>query len=365
MVLRPDEGGAFRHVADLSRGVVGGGHDVAVCGPLAHRTEQLSVEVLPVEMIRPIAPRQDLRCLREVIRAVRDWRPDLIHAHGSKGSVYARAGRFSYPRVPVLYTPHGYPFAGYFTEPGARRRYRLIERLLSPLATRVVCVCEAERRLACSVGPASRTRVVYNGTPPDPPREVAAAVGELRARGPVVAAVTGLRPGKGVETLLEAWRAVAAGHPDAALAIAGGGSERERIVQLRQRLGLAGSVHLLGELASGDTVLAGADAFVNPSWAESFPYAVLEAMSFGLPIVATDVGGTGEAIEDGVSGRLVAARDPAALASGIDSALADRQRAASMGERARRRHSERFTTRAMVRRTLDVYGEVGIGAAAS
>src|SRR5262249_52978700 len=151
MVLRPDEGGAFRHVADLSRGVSEAGHEVAVCGPLAHRRDRLDVDVIPLEMSREISPRADAASLRGLARIVRSWRPDIVHAHGSKPSVYARAGRPAYPRTPVLYTPHGYPFAGSLPAP-ARRRYKQIERLLSRLSTMVICVCEAERRLALSVG---------------------------------------------------------------------------------------------------------------------------------------------------------------------------------------------------------------------
>ncbi|MSO42283.1 MAG: glycosyltransferase family 1 protein [Solirubrobacterales bacterium] len=357
MLLRPDEGGAYRHVRDLSAGVAAAGHEVAVCGPLSHRADELGVEVIPVAMPREISPRHDLRALREVLTVVRSWGPDLVHAHGSKASVYARVGRPTYPRIPVLYTPHGYPFAGYLTSEPARRRYRLIERTLSRLATRILCVCEAERRLACSVGPAARTTVVYNGTAPDPPRDRAAAMAGLDGR-PVVVAVTGLRLGKGAETLIESWASVVGRHPDTVLVIAGDGVERARVEALISEGGLSGSVRLLGQIEGADPVLAGGDVFVSPSWAESFPYSVLEAMAHGLAIVATDVGGTGEAIEDRVSGRLVGPRDPVALADALSEMLDDASAAIAIGEAARRRHRELFTTERMVRRTVDLYREL-------
>ena len=353
MVIRPDEGGAFRHVADLSRGVTAAGHEVAVCGPLAHRADHLDAEVIPLEMTRAIDPRADLASLRGLARIVRAWRPDIVHAHGSKGSVYARAGRPAYPRVPVIHTPHGYPFAGSLPAP-ARRRYKRIERLLGRLSTMVICVCEAERRLALSVG-TRRTTVVYNGTEPNPPREVAAPMESLRGGSPVVLAVSGLRPGKGVDTLVESWPAVLERRPDAVLAIAGDGSERQRITDQIAVLGIESSVHLLGNIEPAELALCGADLFVSPSWSESFPYAVLEAMAVGLPTVATDVGGTGEAVEDGVTGVLVPPRDSATLATRIADVLGDDEELCEMGGAARRRHLERFTVQRMVERTLAVY----------
>jgi glycosyltransferase involved in cell wall biosynthesis len=360
MVLRPDEGGAFRHVADLSRGVAAAGHEVAVCGPLAHRAEDLGVPVIPLDMARAISPRHDAASAAGLVRVVRRYRPDLIHAHGSKASVYARVARPAYPRVPVLYTPHGYPFAGYFSDPASKRRYRGIERGLSRLATRVICVCEAERRLAASVGPAETTRVVHNGTEDDPSADVFPPVAELGGGGPLVAVVSGLRPGKGIETLVEAWARIAPSHPAARLVVAGDGPERSKIESLAAELGVEPSLHLVGHSPGAEPILAGADIFVNPSWAESFPYALLEAMAFGLPIAATDVGGCGEAIEDGLSGRLVPARDAESLAAAIGELLDAPELARALGDAARARHGERFTLDEMVQGNLAVYRELNV-----
>lgn len=358
LVARPDEGGAFRHVRDLARGLAAAGLEVAVCGPLAHREAELGAAVLEVPMRRQISAGRDLRSVRGLVGAVRRFRPDLIHAHGSKAGVFARCGRPAYPSLPVLCTPHGYPFAGYAAGEAGRRRYRLIERSLSRLATRVICVCEAERRLACSVGPCGRTRVVHNGTPPDPVSSPQAELAALREAGrPVVSTLSGLRPGKGVETLVEAWPGVLGPHPEAVLAIAGEGPERPRIEALVGRLGIGASVRLLGHLDAGE-VLSASTAFAFASWAESFPYAILEAMAFGLPIVSTDVGGIAEAVRDGVSGALVAPRDPAALAAAISGLLDDPAAMARMGEAARVEHARAFTVEAMVQGNLAVYREL-------
>ena len=100
------------------------------------------------------------------------------------------------------------------------------------------------------------------------------------------------------------------------------------------------------------------DVFVHPSWAESFPYVVLEAMSVGRPIVASDVGGLGEAILDGSSGVLVPSRDTEALSRALIAMLDDPDRSEAMGAAARRRAEEQFSLQAMVDRLIRVYDEL-------
>lgn len=358
MVLRPSEGGAFGHVATLASGLAARGHEVAICGPHAAHRESLDVEVIELEIGRPIAPTADLMAVRRLAALLREREPDLVHAHGSKGGVMARLARAARPRVPLVLTPHGYAFAGHFSGRSERAAYRLTERLLAPLASRVLCVCEAEARLAASVGSPARTRVVHNGIEPPPRATPDPALAARRERGPVVSAITGLRPGKGDETLVAAFAGVARAHPEATLAIAGDGPERPRVEAEVAAAGLGDRVLLPGEVSDVDAVLAASDLFVLPSWAESFPYSVLEAMALGLPIVATDVGGVSEAIEDRVTGLLVEPRSSAALERAMLAMLGDRHRARALGAAARERMLARFTLSGMVAGTLAVYGEL-------
>ncbi|HYU61734.1 MAG TPA: glycosyltransferase family 4 protein [Solirubrobacterales bacterium] len=366
MILRPDEGGAFEHVTQLSAGIARSGHEVAICGLEGRPREDFGdvippeVEVLPLKMVRAVSPLPDAQGLAGLVASERRFRPDLVHAHGSKEAALGRLARGTRPRVPFAYTPHGYAFAKPFMTDAERRSYRRFERVLAPLATLVICICEAERRLAAQIGPARRTRVVHNGIKPPPAGPSHPLTERLRERGPVVCALSGLRVGKGLETLIEAFAAVVAAHPDASLVIAGEGPERAALEELAERSQIASSVHLIGEVTDVFEVLRGADVFVHPSWAESFPYAVLEAMASEVPAIATDVGGTGEAIESGESGVLVPPRDPAALSEAISGLIGDPGRAGALAAAANRRFKERFTLERMVEGTLEIYAELGI-----
>src|SRR5262249_20347416 len=108
----------------------------------------------------------------------------------------ARLARARHPRVPLVYSPHLYAFAGHFERRGERLAYRAFEAALAPAATRVICVCESEAVLARSIGPARRVRVVHNGVPPGDDVPAAAEVAALAGEGPLVGVVSHLQPRK-------------------------------------------------------------------------------------------------------------------------------------------------------------------------
>ena len=355
---QPTDGGVARHVADLATGLTERKHEVLLCGPALPVGFAPSYPHAQLDLQRAIAPRRDLAALARFTRIVRSVRPDLIHAHSSKAGAIARLARLRHPGIPVIYTAHGYAFAGQFARALERSGYREIERALAPLASRVVSVCEAEARLARAVGPAERVRVVYNGIGPTTPGPVDARVAELAKSGPVVCALTGLRPGKGIETLIDALVEVLIRHPRVQVAIGGGGPDLEVLGSRARMRGVADAVHFLGSFADPLSMLRGAGLFVHPSWAESFPYVILEAMSLGLPIVASDVGGVAEAVTHGENGLLVPPRNAHALAQALTDLLEDPDRGARMGAAAGLRVEQRFTRTRMIDGMIEVYDEV-------
>jgi glycosyltransferase involved in cell wall biosynthesis len=360
MVVRPSVGGAFGHVRGLAEGLAREGHEVAIAGPHGSRVGASRTPIIAVEMGREVEPWRDARAVASIARAVGAFKPDLVHAHGSKAGVVARLARVRHPTVPVVFTPHNYAFTNWF-ESGVRRgAYRAIETSLAPLASRVLCVCEAEAAQARKVGPDSRVRVVHNGIEPLLPQQDPGFRQELGIAGPMLLAVTEYQPAKGIPTLLEAMPLVRERVPDAQLVIAGDGPDRGAAEARIASLDMGDAVELLGLSDRVPALLQATDVFVSAGWSESFPYAILEAMSLARPIVATDVGGVGEAIEDGVTGRLVEPRSAAALAAGIADVLEDRRRAEALGEAARERMLARFTFDRMLAGTRSVYAEVGL-----
>jgi glycosyltransferase involved in cell wall biosynthesis len=146
--------------------------------------------------------------------------------------------------------------------------------------------------------------------------------------------------------------------PQAHFVWAGTGPLESALRQQAAARGLGGHVHLLGHRTDVGALLAAAGVCVLPSLFEGLPLAVLEAMAAGVPVVGTRVCGTAEAVRDGCTGRLVAPRDPAALAGAILEVLECPALAACWGAAGRRRVRRHFSARRMARATARVYGEL-------
>src|SRR5439155_18742710 len=146
-------------------------------------------------------------------------------------------------------------------------------------------------------------------------------------------------------------------HPRASFAIVGEGPDLAALRARAASLGVAGAVHFAGPRAGALAALSGMQIFAHPSWAEAFPYVILEAMSLARPIVASDVGGIGEAIVDGDSGLLTPPRDAGTLAQALIELLDDRETTTRVGERALLRLAQ-FTREAMVARLAATYSEI-------
>ena len=163
---------------------------------------------------------------------------------------------------------------------------------------------------------------------------------------------------KGTADLLEAFACVRAARPGARLLIIGDGPERAVLEARARRPDLVGGVVFAGQRSDLPQQLARARVFTLLSHDEGTPNAILEAMAAGLPVVATAIAGSAEAVEDGVTGRLVPARDPAAAAAALLGYLADPQLAAAHGEAGRRRVLDQFTLEGVVRFYQTLYDQL-------
>jgi glycosyltransferase involved in cell wall biosynthesis len=174
----------------------------------------------------------------------------------------------------------------------------------------------------------------------------------------LVVSVANLRPVKDVATLVEAAAAVVARAPRTRFAVLGEGDQRPDLEARIARHGLQESFLLPGSAADVVPWLAAADIAVQGSRSESFSNALVEYMAAGLPSVATAVGGNVEAVDDGRTGLLCPASDPAAMADRLVTLLEDGDLAARMGTAAAADALERFSVEACLDRTQDCYDRV-------
>jgi len=181
---------------------------------------------------------------------------------------------------------------------------------------------------------------------------------QARLRGktdwPIVLTVARLDKQKGHSYLLEAAALV----PEAMFVLVGEGPERSALEAQASILGLSNRVVFLGYRDDVSDLLASCDVFVLPSLFEGLPLSVLEAMAAGKPVVATDIGGTNEAVKHGETGLLVPSADPESLARAIRTVLFDPVLSQRLGSAGRARVHQEFSAETMVQRIAEIYDEL-------
>lgn len=300
-------------------------------------------------------PRLDVRAfyrqVRQGIALVDEHRIQLLHANSGAPSQWlnfvARARR-----IPLLTHLHA--------------RYPLRDRITLGLhqASFSVGVSQPVVDNLLQDGIArQRTRLIPNGI--DIQRLRSAPCVDLRARlklqaGDFLLASTGsLIERKGMDLLIRAVERLLAQGVPAHLAVIGDGPERERLVRLAERLGIAGHVHFLGEQANVMGLLKGnADVFVSGAREEVFGLVLAEAGAASLPVVAPRVGGIPEVVEHGVTGLLVEPESPGQIAQALQGLFASPHTRARMGEAGRLRVQQLFTIERNVRQFEALYQQL-------
>ena len=344
-------GGAENVVLRLAEAMRSKGDEPIVAtlrpGWMTGRAEEAGLSV----WIMPQRPGLDPAWIARFARRLRRERIDVLHSHEFAMNVFGGAAALL-ARVPALSTIHGRSWIA--EKPRRVLAYRALRRLGIP----IVAVSEdLAGFLAERFGlPRTALSVVHNGIPvpplPDADGRAAsrAALG-VPADGPLLVAVGNLYPVKDHATLLRA----ASSLDGARVAIAGRGDEEARLRALAEELGMSDRLHLLGLRDDVETVLAAGDVFVQPSRSEGLPLAVLEAMGAARPVVASRVGGIGEAVRDGETGYLVPPADPARLADALRRVLEAPDSGAGLGARGRARVEAEFSIDAMADRYRELY----------
>lgn len=318
-------------------------------GELRTRARAAGIEVVPIRTRGEFAP----FALRELRRCVREREPDVVHCHTAHSHMHgllACVGNRR-PRLVVSrrvdFSIHKLPLRLALWKYGAR-------------VDRIIAISRGVQKVLIDDGvPAARIGVVLSGLDPErgalvTPLDLSAAFG-IPDGVPVVATVAALVGHKGHRYLVDAVPAVLKEQPAARFLFVGGGPLQAELRKQAEALGVGGAVHFAGFRDDFLAVMAACTLYVMPSYLEGLNTSVIDAMFLGRPVVATDAGGLPELIEDRVRGRVVPARQPAALAEAICESLAHSAQAAAWAGAARAWAEQHVTADCMVDGTVREY----------
>jgi len=368
-VLEALEGGTARHVADLVTHVAGVEHHVAVppsriggvtAVEAVEEMEAAGATVHRIDMRRfPFSPR-NATALWELRRLVTTLSPDVIHGHSAAGGALARlagvsgptrSGRRSRPRL--IYTPNGlYPGA-----PAATT-----ERGFGVLTDRLVAVSESEARLVATraIVPEDRIVVIRNGIDLSPPStggpDLRAELG-IGTGIPLIGFVGRLVPQKAPGLVVEAAALLARQGVEAMTVMIGAGPLSPEVDRAIADLSLADRVRPLGHLSHAANGIGQLDVLVLPSLYEGCPYAPLEAMRAGVPVVLSDATGNRDVVDHGRTGLLFPPGDAASLAGAVSLLFSDADLRHRLTTAARGRLAADFDVLDMAAATGRLYAE--------
>jgi len=314
--------------------------DLLVSQAIAARRPSADVRVLP-----PVRRKWDVAKVAAHMRVMREIRPSIVHVNlqspwaGQYGILAGLTARR--PVVAVEQIVFGSPA-------GLQRGLRRV--LCSRLVAHVAVGEGTARRIEDLIGlPHGSVETIHNGVP-----DIALHPVDRLRPGPIVGSVARLHEQKGLDVLIRALASL----PDVTVVLVGDGPERSKLERLATELGVRDRILIIGWVENPRDYLPSFDVVCAPSRFEGFPLAVIEAMLARRAVVGSSVESIPEAVEHGSTGLLVPPDEPEALAQAISTLLRNRHQREAMGDRARSRALERFTSSSMARSFEALYRRI-------
>ncbi|MBW7618016.1 glycosyltransferase family 4 protein [Citrobacter portucalensis] len=349
-------GGAQIHVRDLANRLKIEKNNVSVIvgekGALVDELNKINVPVYIVDdLVREITLPKDVKAIFKIRSILKKIKPDIISLHSSKAGIVGRLAAIGLG-IPVIFTAHGWSFANGV---GKKRQiiYCLIERMLSCLARKIITVSQQDKDLAIKYKVSNDVSqiVIHNGMP-----EVNFSSFKTRATNDELIkliSIARFSEQKDHKSLFLAlsnltnykWR----------LTLVGKGPLMSHYENFSKSLGIYDRIDFLGERNDVANLLASSDVFLLISNWEGFPRSILEAMRGGLPVIASEVGGVNESVENGKTGFLVPKGDVETLTNALIKVLTDESLRHYLGVNGRESFLRKYTFDIMYNKTISVY----------
>lgn len=352
----PSLAGAPRHLLSILENLDLEKFEIScICppGPLAGEIKDLRRHI-ELEVIA-MNSRSDFKAISRIRRSIKHLKPDIIHVHGTRAGALGRLASIGLGK-PVIYTEHLWTKNFSLSNKFLNFIHHIGGWFLDLFTTQNIAVSAAvkEFMVESSISYPEKIAVIYNGIEPTKVRaDIFNNPHEIW-----LGTVATLIPLKGIQYLIQALPLIRREFPEVKLEIIGEGPYKNHLVRLVKKKKLENFVRFAGFQTDVEKNLAKLDLYIQPSLSESFGLAIVQAMSVGLPVIATRTGGIPELITEGKSGLLV---EPARLDELVDAVakvIRDRGLALRMGEMARRESMIRFNLKDMIEEVENIYEKV-------
>jgi len=347
-------GGAEHLLMDLVVGLKEHNFYPIVCsidnGPLAFELENRGIEVIVISKKRS----KDISLVWRLCQVVQKRDVGLIHSHFPVSDIYGWIVS-KICRIPQVITVHGDIFSN----------KNLFLSFVFRDTNRIVTVShDLKRKLSAFCPHVNNVQVIHNGIRVEDVRNqlidkvYAKNRVNLKANDFTIGSIGGLRKVKGYEFLLEAIAIARKAFPNVKLVLVGNGPQRSLLQEKAEKLGISDIVIFVGWRKDIPQLLSAFDLYVCSSLKEGVSISLLEAMAASKPVIATNVGGNPEVVEDGKTGLLVPPKDPQKIAETINELLDNENKRLEMGRAGLKRVKEKFSISKTVREYKEVYLEV-------
>lgn len=327
-------------------------------GELIKWAEDFGIMVYPLQnMKRNISPIDDLITLIQLINIIRHEKPDIVHCHSWKAGVLGRIAAFFCGVQKIYFTVHGWSVLGKSNRI-LRTIFIFIEKLLTLITTKLICVCEEDRKQGLNLKIASKDKLytIYNGI--NDINKIKSKSIRERYKIPedaiILCSVARIAPQKRCFETVSIIAEIMKKRKDIYFIFVGDGLLFKQMNNTVKQYGIEQRFILAGSQNNVPDYLNSADIFLLLSNYEGLPISLLEAMCMGLPLVASNVGGVCELIEDNNNGFLVS-NDEKEIIYKLNILIGDNKKRKEFGRNGRAMFESKFELGNMIEKYQELY----------
>lgn len=365
VITKSEVGGAQKFLFGLASSIDKGEYDITVAagfgGPLLEKLAGVQIQTLKLRHFSNLLGYKSIPAFFELFCTIRKQRPDILYLLSSSAGFWGSVAGFLNRTPLIIYRIGGWAFK----EPKpliVRRLYLLAEKITSPFKDFIIVNSKFDFDLAVKnkIAEENKLRVIYNGLDAEEinffDKKAARQNFFANQNDEIwIGTIANLYKNKGLNYLIEAACEIKIDFPKIKFIICGEGAEKQSLQELIESYGLKNTVYLVGKVNEAVKLIRAFDVFALPSVKEGQPWVILEAMAAGVPIVATNIAGVPEMIEDQKSGLLVEPADSHALAFAIKKLLTHPSLSKEINQNAFMALQENFSKEAMIVKNEELF----------